>query len=297
MTAFTAAGEWQRLQAATAAVRAASEIEPRTALVLGTGLGGLAQAIDVEAEIPFEAIPHFPRATVQSHRGKLLLGALEGVPVVAMQGRPHRYEGWSLREVVFPVRVMKLLGAEILLVSAACGGMNPLWTTGDLVLLSDHVNLLGDSPLVGPNLDALGPRFPDMSAPYDSELRRAAAAAALAQGVALREGVYVAVAGPQLETRAEYRMLRALGADVVGMSTVPEVIAARHMGMRVLAVAVVTDMCLPDALEEVDVDKIVAAAVAAEPALARLVTAVVAGLPAPSAASPPASSAAAPDAP
>ena len=281
MSAFTAAGEWARLQEAAAAVRAASEIEPRTALVLGTGLGGLAQAIEVEAEIPYEDLPHFPRTTVESHRGRLLLGALEGVPVVAMQGRPHRYEGWSLREVVFPVRVMRLLGAEVLLLSAACGGMNPLWAPGDLVMLRDHVNLLGDSPLVGPNLDALGPRFPDMSAPYDPELRRAAAAAALAQGVALREGVYVAVAGPQLETRAEYRMLRALGADVVGMSIVPEVIAARHMGMRVLALAVVTDQCLPDALQEVDVAEIVAVAAAAEPALTRLATAVVAGLAAP----------------
>lgn len=281
MSAFTAAREWARLQEAAAAVRAASETEPRTAFVLGTGLGGLAQAIEVEAEIPYEDLPHFPRATVESHRGRLLLGSLEGVPVVAMQGRPHRYEGWSLREVVFPVRVMKLLGAEVLLLSAACGGMNPLWAPGDLVMLRDHVNLLGDSPLVGPNLDALGPRFPDMSAPYDPELRRAAAAAALAQGVALREGVYVAVAGPQLETRAEYRMLRALGADVVGMSTVPEVIAARHMGMRVLALAVVTDQCLPDALQEVDLAKIVAVASAAEPTLTRLATAIVAGLAAP----------------
>ena len=289
MNAFTAAHEWARLQEAAAAVRAASEIEPRTAFVLGTGLGGLAQAIEVEAEIPYEDLPHFPRATVESHRGRLLLGALEGVPVVAMQGRPHRYEGWSLREVVFPVRVMRLLGAEVLLLSAACGGMNPLWAPGDLVVLRDHVNLLGDSPLVGPNLDALGPRFPDMSAPYDPELRRAAAAAALAQGVALREGVYVAVAGPQLETRAEYRMLRALGADVVGMSTVPEVIAARHMGMRILALAVVTDQCLPDALQEVDLAEIVAVAAAAEPALTRLATAVVAGLAAPSVVPPDAS--------
>ena len=286
MTAFTAAGETARLREAVAAVRAVSEIEPRAAIVLGTGLGGLARAMDVEAEIPYEALPHFPRATVESHHGKLLLGALEGVPVVAMQGRMHCYEGWSLREVVFPVRVMKLLGADVLLVSGACGGMNPLWAPGDLVMLNDHVNLLGDTPLVGPNLDELGPRFPDMSLPYDPELRRAAAAVAMAQGVALREGVYVAVAGPQLETRAEYRMLRALGADVVGMSTVPEVIGARHMGMRVLAVAVITDQCLPDALEEADVAKIIATAAAAEPKLTRLVAAVVAGLDAPAAPDP-----------
>ena len=286
MTAFTAAGETARLREAVAAVRAVSEIEPRAAIVLGTGLGGLARAMDVEAEIPYEALPHFPRATVESHHGKLLLGTLEGVPVVAMQGRMHCYEGWSMREVVFPVRVMKLLGADVLLVSGACGGMNPLWAPGDLVMLNDHVNLLGDTPLVGPNLDELGPRFPDMSSPYDPELRRAAAAVAMAQGVALREGVYVAVAGPQLETRAEYRMLRALGADVVGMSTVPEVIGARHMGMRVLAVAVITDQCLPDALEEADVAKIIATAAAAEPKLTRLVAAVVAGLDAPAAPDP-----------
>ena len=286
MTAFTAAGETARLREAVAAVRAVSEIEPRAAIVLGTGLGGLARAMDVEAEIPYEALPHFPRATVESHHGKLLLGTLEGVPVVAMQGRMHCYEGWSPREVVFPVRVMKLLGADVLLVSGACGGMNPLWAPGDLVMLNDHVNLLGDTPLVGPNLDELGPRFPDMSSPYDPELRRAAAAVAMAQGVALREGVYVAVAGPQLETRAEYRMLRALGADVVGMSTVPEVIGARHMGMRVLAVAVITDQCLPDALEEADVAKIIATAAAAEPKLTRLVAAVVAGLDAPAAPDP-----------
>ncbi len=286
MTAFTAAGETARLREAVAAVRAVSEIKPRAAIVLGTGLGRLARAMDVEAEIPYEALPHFPRATVESHHGKLLLGTLEGVPVVAMQGRMHCYEGWSLREVVFPVRVMKLLGADVLLVSGACGGMNPLWAPGDLVMLNDHVNLLGDTPLVGPNLDELGPRFPDMSSPYDPELRRAAAAVAMAQGVALREGVYVAVAGPQLETRAEYRMLRALGADVVGMSTVPEVIGARHMGMRVLAVVVITDQCLPDALEEADVAKIIATAAAAEPKLTRLVAAVVAGLDAPAAPDP-----------
>lgn len=277
-TAFTAASESARLREAVAAVQAASSLRPRAAVVMGTGLGGLARAIDVAAEMPFDALPHFPRSTVASHQGKLLLGELEGVPVVAMQGRLHCYEGWSPREVVFPVRVMKLLGADVLVSSAACGGMNPLWSPGDLVVLSDHVNLMGDSPLVGPNLERLGPRFPDMSAPYDLELRRTVAALAMAQGVALREGVYAAVAGPQLETRAEYRMLRALGADVVGMSTVPEVIAARHMGMRVLAVAVVTDQCLPDALEEVDVTRIVATAAAAEPALTRLIAAVAARL-------------------
>lgn len=281
-----------RLDEAVAAVRSRCALMPRAGIVLGTGLGGLGRAMSVEAEVAYADLPGFPVSTVESHRGRLLLGTLEGVPVAAMQGRLHAYEGYSLREVVFPVRVLKLLGADTLFVSAACGGMNPLWAPGDLVLLNDHVNLMGDSPLVGPNLDALGPRFPDMSAPYDPELRRQAAALALAQGIVLREGVYAAVPGPQLETRAEYRMLRALGADVVGMSTVPEVIAARHMGMRVLAVAVVTDQCLPDALEAADVASIVATAEAAEPRLTRLVSGLAAGLaapaPAPSAApSPP----------
>ncbi|MYG80512.1 MAG: purine-nucleoside phosphorylase, partial [Gemmatimonadetes bacterium] len=193
----------------------------------------------------------------------------------AMQGRFHRYEGYSLQEIAFPVRVMRLLGAGTLIVSAACGGMNPLWGPGDLVLLDDHINFMGDSPLVGENLDELGPRFPDMSTPYDPGLREAAAAVAMQERIVLREGVYAAVTGPQLETRAEYRMLRGMGADVVGMSTVPEVIAARHMGMRVMALAVITDQCLPDALEEVDVEKIIATAMAAGPVLTRLVAGVV----------------------
>lgn len=273
-----AAAEMDRLCRAVEAVRARSTLEPRAAILLGTGLGGLARAIEVETELPCEALPHMPRATVESHRGRLLLGTLEGVPVAAMQGRTHLYEGYSLQEVVFPVRLMKMLGAGALFLSGACGGMNPLWAPGDLVMLVDHVNLLGDSPLVGPNLDELGPRFPDMSEPYDPELRRVASALALASRTTLREGIYAAVAGPQLETRAEYRMLRALGADVVGMSTVPEVIAARHAGMRVLAVSIITDQCLPDALEVADVEKIIATAVAAEPKLTRLLAGVVARL-------------------
>lgn len=278
--------ETARLKGAAAAVRERCALEPRAGIVLGTGLGGLGRAMAVEAEVAYEDLPGFPVSTVESHRGRLLLGTLEGVPVAAMQGRFHAYEGYSLREVVFPVRVMKLLGADTLFVSAACGGMNPLWAPGDLVLLDDHVNLLGDSPLVGPNLDDLGPRFPDMSAPYDPELRCRAAALALAHGIVLREGVYAAVPGPQLETRAEYRMLRALGADVVGMSTVPEVVAARHMGMRVLAVAVVTDQCLPDALDVVDVASIIATAQAAEPKLTRLISGLVASLAEPPPAAP-----------
>ena len=275
---MTARREMARLREAVAAVRGAGGAPPRVGIVLGTGLGGLADAIEAEVSIAYEDLPHFPVSTVESHHGKLLLGALEGVPVVAMQGRFHRYEGYAFGRIAFPIRVMRLLGADTLIVSAACGGMNPLWGPGDLVLLDDHMNFMGDGPLTGPNLDELGPRFPDMSAPYDPGLQEAAAAVAMAEGIALRRGVYVAVVGPQLETRAEYRMLRAMGADVVGMSTVPEVIAARHMGMSVLALAVVTDQCLPDALEEADVPTIIATARAAEPKLARLVKGVLRGM-------------------
>ncbi len=266
----------ERIREAVQAVQGSGGSAPRVGIVLGTGLGGLADAMEVEVSVPYEELPHFPVSTVETHHGRLLLGGLAGVPVVAMQGRFHRYEGYGLREIVFAVRVMRRLGAETLIVSAACGGMNPLWGPGDLVLLNDHINLMGDSPLTGPNLDELGPRFPDMSVPYDPGLREAAVAVALEERIPLREGVYVGVPGPQLETRAEYRMLRRMGADVVGMSTVPEVIAARHMGMRVLAVAVITDQCLPDALEEVDVERIIATAVAAGPKLTRLVSGVLA---------------------
>jgi len=273
-----ARGEMARLREAVAAVEERGSTRPEVGMIVGTGLGGLAEAIEARVSIPYEDLPHFPVSTVESHHGKLLLGTLEGVPVVAMQGRFHRYEGYALRRIAFPVRVMRLLGAETLIVSAACGGMNPLWGPGDLVVLDDHINFMGDSPLTGSNLDELGPRFPDMSAPYDPGLQQEAAAVAMAARIPLRRGVYVAVAGPQLETRAEYRMLRAMGADVVGMSTVPEVIAARHMGMRVLAVAVITDQCLPDALEEADVPTIIATARAAEPKLARLVKGVLRGL-------------------
>ncbi len=264
-----------RVAAAAAAVRARAATVPSVGLVLGTGLGGLAEEIDREAEVPYEAIPGFPLSTVESHAGRLLLGTLGGRPVVAMQGRFHRYEGYSLAQVTFPVRVLHALGARTLVVSNACGGMHPLWAPGDLVLLADHINLLGDSPLLGPNDERLGPRFPDMSEPYDAELRATARACALELGLTLREGVYVAVPGPSLETPAEYRMLRALGADVVGMSTVPEVIVARHQDMRVLGVSIITDQCLPDALEPADISRIIAVAQRAEPSLTRLVTRVV----------------------
>jgi purine-nucleoside phosphorylase len=273
MTAASAL--YDRVGEATAAVRARTPVKPEVAIVLGTGLGDLAREIAVETEIPYGDIPGFPLSTVESHAGKLLAGRLGGRPVIAMQGRFHRYEGYDLQQVTFPIRVLHALGATTLVVSNACGGMHPLWGPGDLVLLSDHINLLGDNPLVGPNDDRLGPRFPDMSAPYDPELRALARSVALELGIVLREGVYVAVPGPNLETRAEYRLLRAIGADVVGMSTVPEVIVAVHQGMRVVGVSIITDQCLPDALEPASIERIVATASRAEPNLTRLIATLV----------------------
>jgi len=266
---------YDRVQAAAAVVRGRSALVPEIGIILGTGLGGLAREIAVEAEVPYGEIPGFPLSTVETHAGRLLLGRLGGRPVAAMQGRFHRYEGYDLQQVTFPVRVLHALGARTLIVSNACGGMNPLWGPGDLVLLSDHINLLGDNPLVGPNDERLGPRFPDMSAPYDPELRALARQAALELGLMLREGVYVAVPGPNLETRAEYRMLRAMGADVVGMSTVPEVIVAGHQGMRTIGISIITDQCLPDALEPADIGRIIATAGRAEPHLTRLIATLV----------------------
>ncbi|NJD09238.1 MAG: purine-nucleoside phosphorylase [Gemmatimonadetes bacterium] len=263
-----------------AAIRAAvGPVRPEIAVILGTGRGRLAESSAVRRSLPYAEIPGFPLSTVETHEGRLLFGTLGGREVVAMQGRFHRYEGYDLRRVAFPVRVMRLLGADTLLVTAACGGMNPLWQPGDLVLLDDHINLLGDNPLVGPNLDELGPRFPDMSEPYDRALQQLAQQSALELGIPLRRGVHVAVAGPNLETRAEYRMLRALGADTVGMSTVPEVIVARHAGMRVLGVVIITDACLPDALEPADINTIIRTARTAEPRLAALLTRVLERLP------------------
>jgi purine-nucleoside phosphorylase len=266
---------FDRVERAASVVRKHTEDRPEVGIILGTGLGGLADEIEGAVSIAYQEIPGFPLSTVESHAGRLLVGRMGTRAVVAMQGRFHRYEGYDLAEVTFPVRVIRALGAGTLIVSNACGGMNPLWAPGDLVLLSDHINLLGDNPLVGLNDERLGPRFPDMSDPYDAELRALARAAALRLGLILREGVYVAVPGPSLETRAEYRMLRTLGADVVGMSTVPEIIVAAHSGMRALGISIITDQCLPDALEPADIGKIIATAAKAEPALTRLIGSIV----------------------
>ena len=272
---MTAAAAGERVRSAAQAVRARIPAAPDVAVILGTGLGGLADAIAVGHSVPYEEIPGFPLSTVESHAGRLLFGTLGGRNVAAMQGRFHRYEGYDLGAVTFPVRVLRELGAKTLVVSNACGGMHPLWAPGELMLMADHINLIGESPLTGPNDDARGLRFPDMSAPYDEGLRAVARAAALDLGIMLREGTYAAVAGPNLETRAEYRMLRGFGADVVGMSTVPEVTVAVHEGMRVLGISVITDACLPDALEPAEIGRIIEAARGAEPALAKLITRVV----------------------
>jgi purine-nucleoside phosphorylase len=265
----------EAIHRAVDAVRERFADRPDVAIILGTGLGGLAGELDVRIAIDYAEIPGFPLSTVESHAGRLLCGTLAGKTVVAMQGRFHRYEGYTLQQVTFPVRVLRALGADTMIVSNACGGMHPLWAPGDLMLIADHINLLGDNPLIGAHDARLGPRFPDMSAPYDAVLREMARTVAAERRIVLREGVYVAVAGPSLETRAEYRMLRAIGADVVGMSTVPEVIVAVHGGMRVLGLSIITDQCLPDALEPATVEKIIAVAGEAEPKLTAVVRGVV----------------------
>lgn len=257
------------------AVRARTGLVPEVAIVLGTGLGALTELIAPDAVIPYDELPGFAVPTVESHAGRLFLGTLAGRRVAVLQGRFHRYEGYTLDRVTYPVRVLHALGAGTLIVSNVSGGMHPLWAAGDLVLLADHINLLGDNPLAAPEETAGAGRFPDLTEAYDPVLRALARDVALEQRITLREGTYVAVAGPNLETRAEYRMLRALGGDVVGMSTVPEVIVARQLGMRVLGLSIITDLCLPDALEPASVEQILAVARGAEPRLAALVQAIV----------------------
>jgi len=266
---------YQQIQEAVKEIRKKSDIKPRSAIVLGTGLGRIADEIETDAVIEYSEIPHFVKSTVETHAGRLLIGKLEGQPVVAMSGRFHMYEGYSTKEITFPVRVMKALGAEILLISNVSGGMNPQFHPGDLVIIDDHINMLGENPLIGPNDERLGPRYPDMSAPYDRELINLAKKITLEESIQAHTGVYVALTGPCLETRAEYRFLRLIGADVVGMSTVPEVIAGVHAGFRVLGVSVITDECLPDKLKPADIKDIIAVASEAEPKLTKLFKRVV----------------------
>jgi purine-nucleoside phosphorylase len=244
---------------------------PRVGMILGTGLGGLTEQFDVDTAIPYSEIPHFSESTAPTHAGQLVCGSLRGVPLVAMEGRVHYYEGYSLAEVTFPVRIMKALGADILLCTSAVGGMNPQYELADVIILEDQINLMPDNPLRGVNDDSLGPRFPDMSQPFDRELIELAKVASLELSIPAHTGVLVAVSGPNLETRAEYRMLRTMGADIVGMSTVPEVIVAAHAGMRTIGFSIVTDMCLPDALEVAELEKIIAVAARGGERLAKLI--------------------------
>ncbi len=268
-----------QIDEAVRAVRLASPLVPEVGIILGTGLGGVGAAIRDRRAIPYGTIPHFPRSTAESHKGELVLGTLEGRATVAMEGRLHLYEGYTPQQVAFPVRVMRALGARTLIVSNAAGGMTPRFRGGDLVLIEDHINLTGANPLLGPNDDTLGPRFPDMIEPYSKELLALAERVALAEGIKVHQGVYAQMTGPTLETRAEYRMLQAIGADLIGMSTVPEVIVAVHAGMKVLGVSIVTDLCLPDALKPLTIEEVIATAVKAEPVLTRLLCRVVRELP------------------
>jgi purine-nucleoside phosphorylase len=268
----------QKRATAVQFLRSKTDFKPDYVIILGTGLGRLAQQIEVKASISYSDIPHFPVSTVESHAGRLLFGTLGGKNVVAMQGRFHYYEGYSMQQIVFPLRVLQALGAGTLLVSNAAGGMNPLFKRGDVMLIVDHINLIGSNPLIGANDPELGPRFPDMSEPYSRALINIAEKAALDLGIKLHQGVYVAVSGPNLETKAEYRFLRALGADVVGMSTVPEVITAVHMGMKVMGISVITDECFPDALKPVSMKEILEAADIAEPKMTSIITRVLENL-------------------
>ena len=260
----------QRIDKAVAFIRKKSGLKPQVAVVLGSGLGNLSSHMVEEARIPFEKIPHFPKSGVEGHAGELVLGKIGRKRVAVMNGRVHYYEGYTMQEVTFPVRVLRALGAKKLILTCAAGGMNPLYEKGDIVCIVDQINLTGDNPLIGPNDDKLGPRFPDMSQPYDREYVALAEDIALDEKIRLRKGVFVGVAGPNLETAAEYRFLRLIGADVVSMSIVAEDIVAIHGGMRVVGLAVVTDLCLPDALEPASHREILKAARAAEPKLTQL---------------------------
>lgn len=267
--------DWDDVREASRAIRDRWSGLPEVGLVLGTGLGALAREIEPEATFPYADLPHFPRSTVAGHAGQLVCGRLAGRPVMAMEGRFHLYEGYTAEQVTFPIRVMKELGCRLLIVSNASGGLNPHFRKGDLVVIEDHINLMGANPLIGPNDERLGPRFPDMIEPYDQSLQRIALDVALEENIVAHRGVYVGVVGPNLETRAEYRFLRGIGADVVGMSTIPEVLVAVHAGMKVLGFSIVTDMCLPDALKPVRIEEIIAVANAAEVQLRSIVTKVL----------------------
>ena len=265
----------ERIEKAAAVIKAHSDETPRVGVILGTGLGALADDIENPISIPFEDVPGFPGTTLSGHAGQVTLGQIAGVSIITFEGRYHAYEGHSINTITLPVRLIKALGAEILVVSNAAGCLNPQWARGDLMIIEDHINMMGINPLIGPNDDRLGPRFPDMCAPYDPQLLALAQEIAIKEGIKAHQGVYLAVTGPNLETRAEYRFMRMIGADAVGMSTVPEVIVAVHAGLRVLGISIMTDLCLPDALGPVDIEEIIAVANAAGPKMTAIVREVI----------------------
>jgi purine-nucleoside phosphorylase len=267
--------ELQKVENAVQAIRKKTKAVPSVGIILGTGMGKFPEKIDVETVIPYDAIPHFPVSTVEGHAGNLVFGNVRGKQIVAFQGRFHLYEGYSACEIALPIRTLRFLGATVLIESNAAGGLNPLFAPGDLVVITDHINLTGANPLIGENFEKFGVRFPDMSAPYDPALVRLAKKIALQEQIPLREGVLVGLTGPNLETRAEYRFLRAIGADMVTMSTIVEVIAAVHAGLRVFGVSIISDMCLPDALRPATFDEILKTASSAEPLLTTLVEKII----------------------
>ena len=258
-------------------VRNYTDLVPQVGIILGTGLGGFVplSGIDIDAEVSYEDIPDFPLSTVEFHAGKLILGTLAGKYVAAMQGRFHIYEGYTMQQITFPVRVLNRLGAETLIISNACGGLNPEFNRGDIMIMTDHINLLGGNPLIGPNDNALGPRFPDMSEPYNRELIAEIERIAKEENIKVQKGVYAAMTGPSLETAAEYKMLRIIGADAIGMSTIPEVVVGVHMGMKILGLSVVTDLCIPETLQPANIDEIIRIAGEAKPKLTLLIKRLV----------------------
>jgi len=265
----------EQIEDTIAFLRTKTDAQPGIGIILGTGLGALVEDIEIEISISYSEIPNFPISTVEFHEGKLIFGKLCGKSIVAMQGRFHYYEGYTMQQITFPVRVMKFLGVQTLLVSNACGGINVDMKPGDIMLISDHINLLGDNPLIGENDDTLGPRFPDMSEPYSRELITLTEGIAIEENVTIKKGVYAALTGPNLETAAEYKFLRAIGADVVGMSTIPEDIVAIHSGMQVLGFSVITDACVPEELQPANIPEIIKTAKEAEPKLTLLIQRVV----------------------
>ncbi len=265
----------QQLEETVQAIATRTTFRPTVGLIVGSGLGGVVKSLRVEAEIDYADLPSMPQATAPGHEGKLVLGTLGSQRLAVLAGRFHYYEGYSMAQVTYPVRLVRALGAETLILTSIVGSMSRQMPPGSLVLLEDHLNLMGANPLIGPNDETLGPRFPDMSAPYDAGLMQIAMRVASERGIPLQPGVYAALAGPNLESRAEYRFLRQIGADVVGMSTVPEVLVARHGGMRVLAVVVVSDACIPEELKPASVEELLRVAAATEPKLTALLQGVI----------------------